>query len=124
MSSKSRPTQSPSSYTSYSAGAVGNGPMAWTAVISWRNNDGVFGLSDVPTALTKARRPEAVTRRAATPGEKPPCWVAAETTTDPSARSTHARTVAGTSSKGNRTPAACAMRPDGRCPLAPSARRF
>ena len=65
------------------------------AVISSRNSSGVFGFSEAPTAFTKARRPEAVTMRAATPGEKPPCCVAADTTAEPSERSTQSRTGVG-----------------------------
>src|SRR4051794_34516605 len=82
--------------------------------ISLRKRRGVSGLSSGPTAFTKARPPDAVTTRAATPGEKPPCWVAAETTLEPRVRSTQARTAAGIASYGVRTPTACAIRPEGR----------
>jgi hypothetical protein len=41
--------------------------------ISLRNRRGVSEFSDEPTALIKARRPEVMTRRAATPAENLPC---------------------------------------------------
>jgi hypothetical protein len=48
--------------------------------------------------LTKTRRPSAATSRAATPGEKPPGWVVAETTGLPSQPSTSERTGSGNAS--------------------------
>ena len=55
------------------------------------------GFGAGPTALTKTRRPSTACRRAATPGEKPLAWVAAETMRLPSHSSTAARTGTGRS---------------------------
>jgi hypothetical protein len=59
-------------------------------------------LADSLTALTKARRPSASFRRQAAPGEKPPGWLTAAITAEPSERSTQVRTPSGRSGHGTR----------------------
>ena len=64
---------------------------------SWRWNAGESGLSVVPAALRKTRRPSARSARTAGPGEKPPATSCVATTGDPSTRRRHGGPTAGTS---------------------------
>ena len=90
MSSKTRATQSPSSYKSRNRGAGTDAGSAAAMRASRRCIPGESGLVLPLTALTKTRRPSVNVSRAATPGENPPGCVAASTTSAPS-RSTRPR---------------------------------
>src|SRR5579872_1467475 len=64
------------------------------------------GLASSLTAFTNARLPSASTRRAASPGEKPPRCVFASMTCAPSRFSRSRRTFDGRSTQSTRTPCA------------------
>ena len=89
--------------SSRGAGVPPGSAAAMRASARWMPGDP--GLGTGPAALTKARLPVAVLKRAATPGEKPPGWVTASTTGPPSRCSTACRNPAGTTGHASRIPA-------------------
>src|SRR4051812_10579890 len=109
-SSRTRATQSASSYVPRSRGMCGSAGSRAETAASCRCRITERSFCRGLTALTNARRPSAVRTRSAVPGENPLAWEAACTTGLPRMSSTPRRTCGGTSAHRIRTPAAVGMR--------------